>query len=741
LKISKSDVLLDDIKIQAKPVEIDVEGKEVRIEPSPKGLALVEGGVKAEGDVEFEYENRTLIALNSGKPIKFLPSQVRGKVKGELKEIEIRDEEIPKYIAKGEEKGKLLGFIDVSVETNYEIDAVTGEVLKIDKPWWRDIVKFVIKIEAPTIEPGPLPYDSDDDGVLDQNDLCLDVPEDIDRIADWDGCPEEVLDLVCPMLGHRELFLTSGFRMERIERMRGVDERMKKQIADCQELMKVDSDNDCIPDGEELCDYIPEDRDGVLDWDGCPEDNMPDLVVSAFTGPSKLVIGMPRGGAERVIEGIVKISNVGTIAAENFEVRTFLSDAENYYWSCFHCYFGEPKAPDNPNFLMQFSHEKEISGLEKLEPGETFSFPFQIRIYLSKEADVISETFYLTTIVDADREVEEVDDDNNVVQQPIDITLQTCSLEVQVSPPVAAPGRQVMLTVRSDCPNIEWTSIKVWGFEQTRGTVSLTPAEIVRETCRDSTCTLRFTPVDDFHYTYWYKGEVALTDGLTIEKINFFRTYVFTEFYDEMRPGQGVGGRGVYTEEIISDGIYDAASPFADPDWITGRERRGDTLTVLSIKIFDNGEGDDCPHGPYGGLYMDIYTTEPVESLVRRIGGFGIWDEEDPCPDKLFEPFDTWGTSSANAEWRDGRAGRGEGDELVYKDAGIYEWLYEHEVIRLKIWESDSCPDNWFLEMICDPFREHDMLLNVEIPRHSTQDTLLRVGNDNILVTLTTISR
>jgi hypothetical protein len=64
LKINKSDVLLDDIKIQAKPVEIDVEGKEVRIEPSPKGLALVEGGIKAEGDVELEYENRTLIALN-----------------------------------------------------------------------------------------------------------------------------------------------------------------------------------------------------------------------------------------------------------------------------------------------------------------------------------------------------------------------------------------------------------------------------------------------------------------------------------------------------------------------------------------------------------------------------------------------------------------------------------------------------------------------------------------------------
>jgi hypothetical protein len=151
LKISKSDVYLDEAKVPARPVEIDVEGREIRIEPSPEGLTLVEGGVKARGDVELEYENKTLIAAKSRKAIRLLPSQVKGKVAGRLKEIEIQDKEIPKYIAKVEEKGKLLWFIPVKVKMDYEINAETGKVVKVKKPWWSFLVKIeLIPVSSPT---------------------------------------------------------------------------------------------------------------------------------------------------------------------------------------------------------------------------------------------------------------------------------------------------------------------------------------------------------------------------------------------------------------------------------------------------------------------------------------------------------------------------------------------------------------------------------------------------------------
>lgn len=81
----------------------------------------------------------------------------------------------------------------------------------------------------------PKPGDRDGDGILDDQDLCPDEPEDYDGIEDHDGCPED-----------------------------------------------QDTDADGIGDNVDLCPAEPEDTDGYLDTDGCPEeDNDLDGILDA----------------------------------------------------------------------------------------------------------------------------------------------------------------------------------------------------------------------------------------------------------------------------------------------------------------------------------------------------------------------------------------------------------------------------------------------------------------------------
>jgi outer membrane protein OmpA-like peptidoglycan-associated protein len=72
-------------------------------------------------------------------------------------------------------------------------------------------------------EHGERDDDLDDDGILDPDDACVDVPEDFDEVDDADGCPE------------------------------------------------TDADGDGVLDPDDGCVHDPEDADGIADADGCPE--------------------------------------------------------------------------------------------------------------------------------------------------------------------------------------------------------------------------------------------------------------------------------------------------------------------------------------------------------------------------------------------------------------------------------------------------------------------------------------
>jgi hypothetical protein len=94
--------------------------------------------------------------------------------------------------------------------------------------------------------------DRDHDGVPDNEDKCPDTPEDIDNVADKDGCPETDADQdgtldsedVCPELAGPP---------------------------DDHGCPPADDDGDGVPNFKDQCPQLPEDKDGVQDDDGCPE--------------------------------------------------------------------------------------------------------------------------------------------------------------------------------------------------------------------------------------------------------------------------------------------------------------------------------------------------------------------------------------------------------------------------------------------------------------------------------------
>lgn len=100
------------------------------------------------------------------------------------------------------------------------------------------------------------PHDRDNDGVMDADDRCPDVPEDRDQFEDGDGCPEDdndkdgIVDTAdaCPN-----------------------DPEDKDTFQDTDGCPDPDNDNDKILDAADACPYDPEDYDGDRDTDGCPD--------------------------------------------------------------------------------------------------------------------------------------------------------------------------------------------------------------------------------------------------------------------------------------------------------------------------------------------------------------------------------------------------------------------------------------------------------------------------------------
>ncbi len=152
------------------------------------------------------------------------------------------------------------------------------------------------------IEPKRLPViigDRDGDGIRDDADKCIDVPEDKDMFEDDDGCPDldndkdMIDDLVdkCPLApedfdgfedddGCPELDNDGDGIQDRMDKCPNEAED-KDGFEDSDGCPERDNDNDGIDDVDDKCPLAAETINGKNDQDGCPDEGDPAVVMGS----------------------------------------------------------------------------------------------------------------------------------------------------------------------------------------------------------------------------------------------------------------------------------------------------------------------------------------------------------------------------------------------------------------------------------------------------------------------------
>ncbi len=128
----------------------------------------------------------------------------------------------------------------------------TGLFGGVGAPDWRLAAGISI---TPSFDPAA--RDADRDGISDDVDRCKEVPEDIDRYQDDDGCPDTDNDAD----GILDKFDECPDDSEDIDGFEDKDGCPDK-----------DNDNDGVPDISDRCPLAPESINGHRDEDGCPDE-------------------------------------------------------------------------------------------------------------------------------------------------------------------------------------------------------------------------------------------------------------------------------------------------------------------------------------------------------------------------------------------------------------------------------------------------------------------------------------
>jgi outer membrane protein OmpA-like peptidoglycan-associated protein len=128
--------------------------------------------------------------------------------------------------------------------------------------------------------PPPAPPDTDGDGVADDQDACVDSPEDVDGFRDTDGCPEVDNDADGLADTHDKCPAEAETRND-YQDEDGCPDKAPTRLS-LPPPPPMDADKDGLPDDQDRCSRAAEDKDGFQDADGCPDpDNDSDGVADA----------------------------------------------------------------------------------------------------------------------------------------------------------------------------------------------------------------------------------------------------------------------------------------------------------------------------------------------------------------------------------------------------------------------------------------------------------------------------
>ena len=132
---------------------------------------------------------------------------------------------------------------------------------------------------------------------------------------------------------------------------------------------------------------------------------------------------------------------------------------------------------------------------------------------------------------------------------------------------------------------------------------------------------------------------------------------------------------------------------------------------MLAAECYDDGEGSDCPHGPFGSVHFDLFSATgpnaepywPNGTLADGADQRCLKLPEDPsrCDRLLRGPRKTGAVClfgpAPNYEWIDGDQLEYAWNDDVSVGPGIYAWKPGETSIVLRLWESDGSEDGDWL--------------------------------------------
>ncbi len=116
--------------------------KRLRVMVEGNSAVIEADGVKVKSMVQVRVEGNMLVSARSGRPIKVGPVKVVQEVKSRVRAETVMDVELvdngkgPVYVVKAEKPARLFGIIPVSVTVDAEVNAESGSVVAVQRPWW-----------------------------------------------------------------------------------------------------------------------------------------------------------------------------------------------------------------------------------------------------------------------------------------------------------------------------------------------------------------------------------------------------------------------------------------------------------------------------------------------------------------------------------------------------------------------------------------------------------------------------
>ncbi|MEM5814949.1 MAG: hypothetical protein QXD89_00455 [Candidatus Aenigmatarchaeota archaeon] len=138
-KIGK-EVEIDGLKVNVTRIVINVNGKEVEINPGDNVTINVEG-IAVRSNIRLRLREGRLEDEKTNATLNFTPEKIRERVRERIRETILeRKEKSLIYKVNAEKSGRILGIVPVNLRVNYEISAENGETISVTKPWWSFLV-------------------------------------------------------------------------------------------------------------------------------------------------------------------------------------------------------------------------------------------------------------------------------------------------------------------------------------------------------------------------------------------------------------------------------------------------------------------------------------------------------------------------------------------------------------------------------------------------------------------------